>query len=498
MPTLRHPPLRRVAGVAAAALAACALPGTAAAVDLHAAVSGSAGADSFSVHPGVDPATVRVDLDAGGPFSASGGCVQDSAVRAYCTVGDDGLRIELGGGDDRLDVAPESALGFPLLADGGDGNDMLTGAAGAETLLGGHGDDALDGRDGSDRLDGGPGLDQLDGSAGADQVLGGDGDDRLVGDGLFAPAADLLDGGSGRDTVEDWSPAGAGQRGLLTVGVDDGPGDGFAGEGDELRAVEVLRITSPGAIAGSEGADEITVVNGPTRVSGRGGDDLLYGGVDGDALDGGAGADRLAGGPGDDTLVGGPGADQLSGDGAQSSRFGNDAIDAVDGEPDSVDCGLGSDRVRADVVDTVAGDCETVERVGEPGPPQPRGGGRDQPRTRGTPPSRALALKLAGRAPRLAAALRRGLAVRVAGAARGTTVRLQARISARTARAAGLGRGARVVASGSARVRGAAGTATVRLTFAPAARAKLARLRTLPLTIAAAGSKRGATVTLRR
>ncbi len=215
-------------------------------------------------------------------------------------------------------------------------------------------------------LEGGAGLDQLDGAPAATGVLGGDGDDKLVGDGLFAPAPDLLDGGAGRDTVEDWSPAGAGQRGPLTLGVDDGSGDGFAGEGDEVRAVEVLRLTSPGTIAGSDGADEITVVNGPTRVSGRGGDDLLYGGVDADALDGGAGADRLAGGPGDDALVGGPGRDQLSGDGAQTSQFGNDTIDAFDGEPDSVDCGLGSDRVRADVVDTVAADCETVERHGAP------------------------------------------------------------------------------------------------------------------------------------
>src|SRR5689334_4853437 len=139
MPTLRH----LLAGAAAVALTAAAAPAIASAADLHAAIGGSAGPDSFSVHPGVDPATVRVDLDDGGPFTTSGGCVQDSAARAYCTVGDDGLRLDLGAGDDRLDVAPESALAFALTADGGDGNDRLTGAFGAETLLGGHGDDVL-------------------------------------------------------------------------------------------------------------------------------------------------------------------------------------------------------------------------------------------------------------------------------------------------------------------------------------------------------------------
>ncbi len=284
------------------------------------------------------PPPVRVDLDDGeAPFTTAGGCVQDSAVRAYCTVGDDGLRIDLGNGDDRLDVAPESALGFALVADGGAGSDRLTGAFGVETLLGGDGDDALDGRGGDDRLDGGPGLDQLDGGAGGDLVLGGDGDDRLVGDGLFAPAPDLLDGGTGRDTVEDWSPAGPGPRGLLTIGVDDGPGDGFAGEGDELRAVEVLRITSPGTIAGCESADEITVVNGPTRVNGRGGDDLLYGGVDADTLDGGAGAGpearRRPGRRRDRRRP--PAATSSAATARSRASFGNDAIDAVDGEPDS-------------------------------------------------------------------------------------------------------------------------------------------------------------------
>ena len=41
---------------------------------------------------------------------------------------------------------------------------------------------------------------------------------------------------------------------------------------------------------------------------------------------------------------------------------GNDTIDARDGERDSVNCGVGADTVRADAVDTVAPDCETVER----------------------------------------------------------------------------------------------------------------------------------------
>jgi len=44
-----------------------------------------------------------------------------------------------------------------LVADGGDGADILVGSAGNDTLLGGNGDDVLLGGGGQDVLDGGPG-----------------------------------------------------------------------------------------------------------------------------------------------------------------------------------------------------------------------------------------------------------------------------------------------------------------------------------------------------
>jgi hypothetical protein len=47
--------------------------------------------------------------------------------------------------------------------------------------------------------------------------------------------------------------------------------------------------------------------------------------------------------------------------------FGNDTIDARDGEADNVDCGPGEDKVLADAADTVSG-CETIERPGAAAP----------------------------------------------------------------------------------------------------------------------------------
>ena len=52
----------------------------------------------------------------------------------------------------------------------------------------------------------------------------------------------------------------------------------------------------------------------------------------------------------------GRGRDRVSG------GSGNDTINTRDGERDTVTCGPGRDRVRADRIDTVARDCEIVQR----------------------------------------------------------------------------------------------------------------------------------------
>jgi Ca2+-binding RTX toxin-like protein len=70
-------------------------------------------------------------------------------------------------------------------------------------------------------------------------------------------------------------------------------------------------------------------------------------------LDGGAGNDRVAGSSGNDTLIGGTGADTLNG------GAGADTINVRDGKRDTVRCGPGKDRARADKRDRLHG-CERV------------------------------------------------------------------------------------------------------------------------------------------
>jgi len=79
------------------------------------------------------------------------------------------------------------------------GDNVVSGGAGADVLTGGNGNDTLLGGAGNDQLFGGNGDDVLNGGVGSDQFFGGRGDDLLIwnpGDG-----SDSLDGGQGFDTM---------------------------------------------------------------------------------------------------------------------------------------------------------------------------------------------------------------------------------------------------------------------------------------------------------
>jgi VCBS repeat-containing protein len=84
---------------------------------------------------------------------------------------------------------------------GGNGNDTLTGGAGADLIFGQNGNDTLSGGDGNDLLCGGNGNDILSGGAGDDSLFGASGDDRLTG----GPGADRFSGGIGNDRVTDFT-----------------------------------------------------------------------------------------------------------------------------------------------------------------------------------------------------------------------------------------------------------------------------------------------------
>jgi Ca2+-binding RTX toxin-like protein len=154
---------------------------------------------------------------------------------------------------------------MPLLACGGEGNDVLTGGAGRDTLGGGPGRDELRGRGGNDSLavDLGRQLNFDPDASPLAACLAGSGDEPF----------ELLDGGDGNDHLEGGP---AGDRMIAGAGHDSAYGFG----GNDI-------------LDGGGGLDDL---------SGFEGDDVLDGGGDSDFLFGGPGNDDLDGGPGDDDL----------------------------------------------------------------------------------------------------------------------------------------------------------------------------------------------------
>ena len=295
------------------------------------------------------------------------------------------LIYRLGDGDDGFTVS-SLKWDIPVEVDGGPGSDDLSGYAfGSKSqrhvLDGGAGDDKVDGAHGDDVVRGGPGDDVVDGGDGNDTVEAGDGNDTIYGDRFWGPGTDTIDGGTGFDYMEsdyvdvekDFNPP-------VSVSFDGVQNDGRPGENDNILGVEKIASSVPGTFTGSEGADDIFVKghfsSALSTIRGLGGNDKLVGHDQTETIDGGPGDDTVEGGLNDDTLTGGPGKDTILGDSSANTcnflacriSFGNDTIDARDGEKDSVDCGVGDDTATVDAIDVVA-NCERVDKGGAaPGP----------------------------------------------------------------------------------------------------------------------------------
>ncbi len=364
-----------------AALLTCGagLPSTAAAASLTRegdtiVLTGDPGPDHFMTR--VDEANDRYII-AGASFGVNlpDGCIQGEWDRyAHCLITAGGLRIDAGGGNDKVELE----LGTPA--------GLVT------TVLGGEGDDTLRGYDlNTNVLDGGPGADTLTGGPGADVVRGGDGDDLVVGDSFTESYADVIDGGAGYDRSEmDWTnPTQGAPTPPVSVSQNGVADDGRPGEGDNVSSIERIKVNHAATlIAGAEAVDfEIPSNAGvaQAKLVGSPGADRLKSAHGPDEIDGGAGDDNLEAGYGDDVITGGPGKDTINADASGGCDFvvcnapiGNDTIYARDGEADSISCGVGTDRAIVDAIDTVAA-CETVETGSTGGTPP--GGGSDQ-----TPP----------------------------------------------------------------------------------------------------------------
>lgn len=127
----------------------------------------------------------RIDL-APGAFSDVLGHVGTLGI-AYDTL----IEEANGGAGDDLITGNRTANRLT----GGAGGDKLHGRTGNDTLLGGSGHDRVLGGHGNDALLGQSGNDRIGGGRGADRLFGNGGDDLLIG----GPGADLLNGGAGAD-----------------------------------------------------------------------------------------------------------------------------------------------------------------------------------------------------------------------------------------------------------------------------------------------------------
>lgn len=428
-------------------------------------------------------AGLRIDLIDDAPVVAGRGCTHDAQFGiTRCADPVQQIRVSLGGGNDRFqvtEIATDVTFGEGALAvDLGDGNDeFLTRDTNATAVVqGGAGNDTFEGGLNADHFFGGEGDDVLKGMNGADELRGEGGNDLLTGDwpsehGIFP---DVLDGGAGVDTLDDYVySGGAPSAPPIAITLDGVANDGRAGEADNVLAMERITSDSAGTFTGDAGDNEFTapeVGRASTLLGLAGNDTLIAGDAHGDAVDGGAGDDLVEGGFGDDKLTGGPGRDIVNGD--RKSRcneyhcdyagLGNDTIDVRDGEVDSVTCGVGTDRVIADADDVIAADCETVERAAATGGPETKTGG-----------PQAGGVKLSVKKVKLAKALKSGFTVTVKGVT--GKVKLTAK------------QGKKTVASGTAKAN-KNGTATVKLTFSKAAKKALKRKRTVTLKISGAGA----------
>jgi hypothetical protein len=302
------------------------------------------------------------DTGAGTPIEdGSDGC-SVSGREITCPGNPGSLSLGLDDLDDLATIAATVPPTEVMQADGQTGDDTLRGSVTRDMLTGGAGVDELSGGGARDQLDGGPDADQVNGSAGTDWVSGGAGGDGVLGgtgiDSLEGgPGDDELDGGSGDDVLyadpgsdlleggNDFDVASyEGRDAAVTVTIgagvaDDGnEEDGPAGARDEV-------LSTVEGVNGGLGNDRLVGDEADNELLGLYGHDELLGLGGNDGLEGAAGRDVLRGGFGSDSLDGGR---------------DNDFLVSQGGGRDDDDCGGGTDVADADALDTVAGDCETV------------------------------------------------------------------------------------------------------------------------------------------
>jgi Ca2+-binding RTX toxin-like protein len=201
-----------------------------------------------------------------------------------------------------------------------DGDDILTGTAGADDMSGGLGNDTLFGLAGADLLSGGLGTDNLHGGTGNDIYLVNSQNDLV-----------FEDAGAGTDAVLSSSNFYL-YANVENLTLESGSGNIF-GVGNDLNNI----------INGNEGANLIIAGGGADTVNGAAGNDLIFGGDGNDQLRGDEGVDYIVGGLGLDTLDGGAGADEIYGEDGDDILSGGTTFDT-----DILVGGAGNDSLYGD------------------------------------------------------------------------------------------------------------------------------------------------------
>src|SRR5215218_6008244 len=274
---------------------------------------------------GEDAGNLTMTVNGGAPITDFG----TGTLPANNTID---LVANAGGGDDEITITTANLRS--VTADGGAGDDILTGNNDADTLSGGEGDDRVIGARGGDTMSGGNGTLVWN---------NGDGSDTMNGDGN----TDEIEV-NGAVTQAD------------TFTVKPNPADLTRVRFDRLNLVAFnLNISAERiTVNGLGGDDSITGEAGlapliAMTANGGTGADTITGGDGADLITGGDDADTLSGGGGDDRIVGDRGGDTMSGgDGDDTTVWNNgDGSDTMNGE-------AGLDRV--EVNGAGAGDAFTI------------------------------------------------------------------------------------------------------------------------------------------
>lgn len=223
---------------------------------------------------------------------------------------------------------------------GNGGNDTIDGGADNDVIHGGDGDDLIYGGSGDDLMFGGAGNDTFEGGEGADTVYGGDGNDVwLAGTSSSGSDEVYLEGG------DDYAEVGYFTSGIPDI-IDGGTGNDTLAFGSAVPDLDFGVALSDTGAAGTTNFGSI--VTGFENIIGNAGNNTFIGNSTDNMLDGGAGNDTLSGGAGNDTLHGGTGDDVLTGGSGDDVLIGGAGADTLDG-------GEGSDTIHVGSGDVVIG-----------------------------------------------------------------------------------------------------------------------------------------------